>query len=251
MPNLLTHINLALRVQDRLEHPVLAEHRSSFLLGCTTPDIRAMTKGDRYATHFAPYDCAELRAGMRGMFEANAHLARADRLPAATRAFLTGFICHLVADHGWVGQVYQPFFGDRKSMPDAAAAKVWDRALQLEMDRRAYEETPPEAYLSMAGAEDGVNIGFIDSATLKAWREWVEGFTGRGFSWDRLRFLARRHQDQAHLTRARQVADEFLESVPRGMTRLAEIVPPEALQRYEAVVVEEAVQCAQEYLACV
>ena len=251
MPNLLTHIHLALRVQDRLEHPVLAEHRSSFLLGCTTPDIRAMTKGDRHATHFAPYDCAEMRAGVRGMFEANAHLARADRLPAATRAFLTGFICHLVADGGWVAEVYRPYFGDRKSMPDAAAAKVWDRALQLEMDRRAYEETAPEMYLSMDGAEEGVNIGFIDSATLKAWREWVESFTGRGFSWDRLRFLARRHQDPTHFTRAHQVADEFLESVPRGLTRLAAIVPPKAIERYESVVVEEAVRCAEEYLACV
>ena len=251
MPNLLTHIHLALRVQERLEHRVLAKHRSSFLLGCTTPDIRAMTRGDRYATHFAPYDCAELRAGTRGMFEANAHLARAHTLPEATRAFLTGFICHLVADHGWVGQVYRPYFGDRKITPDAAVANVWDRALQLEMDRRAYEETAPETYLSLAGAEEDVEIGFIDAPTLKAWREWVESFCGRGFSWDRLRFLARRHQDPAHLERAQQAADEFLESVPRGLSRLAEIVPPKAVERYEEVVVEEAARCAQEYLACV
>lgn len=251
MPNLLTHIHLAHRVQQRLEHPVLERYRSSFLLGCTTPDIRAMTRGDREATHFAPYDCAELRAGMQGMFKANAHLSRADRLPEATRAFLTGFICHLVADHGWVGRVYRPYFGDRKSIPDAAVAKVWDRALQLEMDRRAYEETAPEDYLSLAGAEDNVEIGFIDAPTLKAWREWVEWFCGRGFSWDRLRFLARRRQDPDHFDRAHQAADEFLESVPRGLTRIAQIVPPKAIERYQDVVVEEAVRCAQEYLACV
>ncbi|MSQ25784.1 MAG: hypothetical protein EXR49_05885, partial [Dehalococcoidia bacterium] len=52
MPNLGLHIGFALEAAERLGHPLPQEHRGSFLLGSTTPDVRLFAGWERERTHF-------------------------------------------------------------------------------------------------------------------------------------------------------------------------------------------------------
>ena len=250
VPNIPAHIGLALEVAAKLEHPAVERHKGSFLLGSTTPDIRAMTKGDRETTHFAPFDSTELFAAVDGLFRTHRHLSQADRVSEATCAFVAGYISHLVADQVWVAEIYQPYFGNPAVYEDATVAKVMDRALQLEMDRQVSDRVG-EIYPILSKSEEGVDVGFIDASTLTAWRGWVFEVCSRGFSWERLLFLARRRQDPTNHNVAQQAAEEFLQSVPRGLQGITQRVPLERVEAYRNRAVRESGKLAQEYLACV
>ncbi len=52
MPPITLHMVLAERIADALGNPVLDGARGQYLLGATTPDIRVITRQDRYSTHF-------------------------------------------------------------------------------------------------------------------------------------------------------------------------------------------------------
>ena len=56
MPNLATHIALAQQAAGRLQHPTIEANVGHFLLGSTTPDVRAISRGSREDYHFAPLD---------------------------------------------------------------------------------------------------------------------------------------------------------------------------------------------------
>ena len=66
MPNLATHIDLARRTAERLDHPVLEANLGCFLLGSTSPDIRVITRCGRETYHFATLDFESVGAGMDG-----------------------------------------------------------------------------------------------------------------------------------------------------------------------------------------
>ena len=54
MPNLPMHLFLANRIAEELDWGAVHDNLGDYLLGSTSPDIRAMTKWDRERTHFAP-----------------------------------------------------------------------------------------------------------------------------------------------------------------------------------------------------
>ena len=63
MPNLATHIDLAQQAAGRLQHPTIEANVGHFLLGSTTPDVRAISRGSREDYHFAPLDFDEGQEG--------------------------------------------------------------------------------------------------------------------------------------------------------------------------------------------
>ena len=66
MPNLPAHIELAAMVAERLGPSALDGNLGYFLLGSTSPDIRAITKADRQDYHFAPLSFESIGAGVDG-----------------------------------------------------------------------------------------------------------------------------------------------------------------------------------------
>ncbi|MBI4233297.1 MAG: hypothetical protein HY686_02530 [Chloroflexi bacterium] len=247
MPNLSAHIALALEMADRLCHPAVERHRGAYVLGATAPDIRIITRWTREQTHFAPLDSEDMSAGVQGLFQAHPQLACAAQLGEATRAFVVGYVSHLVADQAWVVKLYRPFFGNGSVYQDHIQGNMMDRALQLEMDREGAPHLP-EARLLLANAEDGVEVGFIDPPTLRAWREWVQQACERGFTWDRLRGFARRQPTQDH-TAAQQFAEVFLQSVPEGLERIYQRVPLEQVVAFREKAIGEVLRIARRYLA--
>ena len=248
MPNLPAHLSLASRAASRVRHPIIDAHLGSFLLGSTSPDIRIMTKCDRDRTHFAPLSFENVGAGVKGLLEAHPALANPSRLSAGTRAFLSGYFTHLVADETWILEIYRPFFGDHGASTDRVRANIWDRALQLGLDSGAREDLGDidHVRLMLDAAECGVDVGFIAPETLAQWREWVSNFATGEFTWDRLRFATNRmYRDDAE---AMKIADEFLGNVGAGLEQVHGVVSQDRILDYRESVVRESSRLIKEYL---
>ena len=248
MPNLPAHIHLAHQAGARLNHPAVNEHQGSFLLGSTTPDIRAMAKWPRERTHFVPLTVDRVGAGAQAMFEAHPALRDSQAANGPTRAFVAGYINHLVADESWIINIYRNFFESHDGQQNRLRGNMWDRAMQLDMDREARADLDDMKGVSqlLEGAEEGVEVGFIDSETLAEWRRWVQEFNTWEFSWDRLARAMRRMygEDQE----AGAMAQQFLESMPQSLQQVYELVTPERLASYREATVNSSVDLIREYL---
>ena len=197
-----------------------------FLLGSTAPDMRAITKRPREHYHFASLDVQRVGDGVRAMLEYNPHLAGLDGRKAA---FVAGYISHIVLDECWITGVFRPAFGDAGTTPDARGL-VLDRALQLELDRRT---NGVGEYLGlMRDAAVPLGLGFVSDEEVAQWRSWVVEFLERDFSWERLRFMARRiaRADESHPAHA--AADELLRSTPESLEAMFEVVSRDDLRDF-------------------
>ena len=103
--------------------------------------------------------------------------------------------------------------------------------MQLEMDRRCWEAVGPMRLL-LDSSTEAIDVGFIPHDSLAEWAEWVGNNFDRGFSWERLRFMARRIAagDEDHP--AYGLAGEFVDDAPAGLERLYEFVPNERIEEY-------------------
>lgn len=249
MPNLPMHIYLAHHTAAQLNWEYVDGSLGSYFLGCTAPDIRAMTKWSRERTHFAPLGVETVGAGTRRMFELHPELADHRRLSTATRAFLLGYISHLTTDEVWITTVFRPHFEDPNLITETEVeAHVWDRALQLDMDRKARVELDNlrGAAEAMPMAEQGVTVGFLPADVLFQWREWVCRFIGWDFSWERLkRALNRVYRDDDGVQR---VVDRFLENMPESLQLVYEKIPEEKLVLYQEQALAASQAQVREYL---
>lgn len=251
MPNLPWHIHLAHQAAERLDWGSVHDHVGSLYLGSTAPDIRAMTKWPREQTHFAGLSVEEVGSGARRMFELHPELADPDSLTPATRAFVLGYISHLVADETWITTMFRPHFDpqltDKTITSSAVEAHIWDRALQLDMDRKSAPEMGGFAQaaeaITCAGQEVGVS--FLGAEVLVEWQEWVGRFMGWDFTWDRLkRALNRMYRDDDDVQRA---VDGFLEQMPQSLERIYTKIPAETIATYQKQALEQTVLQAREF----
>jgi hypothetical protein len=249
MPNLPMHIYLAHQVAEELDWGFVHDNLGSCFLGSTTPDIRAMTKWERERTHFAPLSVEEVGAGARRMFKLYPELADQRRQSPETRAFLLGYVSHLVADEVWITTMFRPHFGrDHRITETEIEGHVWDRALQLDMDRKVLLENDglSQASDAICDAEQGVIISFLEEAMLQEWRQWVARFLGWDFTWERLkRALNRMYRDDDGV---QQVVDHFLQRMPHSLERVYAKVPEVKIEAYQQRVLQETLVQVREYL---
>ena len=248
MPNLPMHIYLAQQVAEELDWGFVQDHLGSCYLGSTAPDIRAMIKWDRERTHFAPLSVKEVGTGVRRMFQLHPELADHRQSPAS-RAFVLGYISHLVADEVWITTMFRPNFDAENCITETEVeAHIWDRALQLDMDRKVLQDNDglTEAVKVMPDSDDGVAVAFLEQAVLQEWRDWVARFLGWHFTWERLkRALNRMYRDDDEV---QQVVDRFLQGLPHSLERVYQEVPRESIEAYQKRVLDETLTQVREYL---
>ncbi len=249
MPNLPMHIYLAHQVAESLDSGSVFDHIGSFYLGSTTPDIRAMTKWSRERTHFAQLSVEEVGTGARTMFQQYPDLADAANLAPVTLAFVLGYLSHLVADEVWITSMFRPNFDGPDMVTESEVeAHIWDRALQLDMDRKSLVEMGnlKKASEAISCSDSGVDIGFIESDTLAEWREWVQRFIGWDFDWQRLkRALNRVYRDDEGV---QQTVDVFLAEMPRSLERVYQQIPEETINAYHQQALDQTIMRVREYL---
>lgn len=246
------HIYLAHHTAAQLDWEYVRDNLGSYFLGSTAPDIRAMTKWSRERTHFASLSVEVVGTGVRKMFELHPELADHRRLSPATRAFLLGYVSHLTVDEVWITTMFRPHFDppetDNRITDSEVEAHIWDRALQLDMDRKARLELDNLRQASdvMSVAEQGVEVAFLQPDVLLQWREWVSRFIGWDFSWDRLkRALNRVYRDDDGV---QQVVDRFLQNMPDSLERIYDKIPEEKLVTYQQDALAETLGQVRGYL---
>lgn len=248
MPNLFTHIELAYRAAQQVSDDAIRSNIGYYLLGSTSPDVRAITKYSRQHYHFAPLDFKNIGEGVENMLVEYPELSFANSVGERERAFLAGYISHLMLDECWIMEMYRPFFGNRSIFPDNVFGDVMDRAAQLEMDRLAARDMDVlGSYLK--DASGGISIGFIPNDVLSEWRTFMAHYIDQGFSWERLRFLALRISKGNDRAPANGIADVFLEDLIVGLNRLWDSVPYQELVDFRDKSVDVMVGALESYIS--
>jgi hypothetical protein len=249
VPNLPMHIYIAHNAAKELDWGYVHDHLGSCFLGSTAPDIRAMTKWNRERTHFAPLSLETVGTGTRRMFELYPELADHRNLSPATRSFVLGYISHLTADEVWITTMYRPHFSKENSLAESEIeAQIWDRALQLDMDRQAHLEMDAftQAGNIICDGEQGVEVAFLEAEILGEWRQWVARFMGWNFDWERLkRALNRMYRDNDDV---QQLVDSFLENMPDSLEGVYAQVPRDKLDAYRQEALNQTLAQVKEYL---
>ena len=248
MPNLPTHIQLATSAASRISHPDIEGYKGYFCLGATAPDIRALTKRARSEYHFVELDFETIGTGVQTMFASYPELMNAAEHDGPTRAFMAGYITHLLADESYIVRMFRPYFGVDGVFEDKELAKVLDRAFQLDFDRRAWDD----AREAISGAEvelGNVNVRFLPTDDLQQWNEWVHRVVEGGFSWERLRFMAGRIAagDEEHP--AYSHAESFLDSVDGWLATLYGSVPRSRVEEFTSDAIDTLTDGLRSYLS--
>ncbi len=248
MPNLPAHIKLAIDAANVVRHRDIDSHIGYFHLGATSPDIRALTKRARSEYHFVELDFETIGTGVRTMFAAYPELMNAAERDGPTRAFVAGYITHLLADESYIVRMFRPYFGESGAFEDDAKAKIWDRALQMDFDRRVWADVRHSVFLDEVDT-DRVSVQFLNADDLQRWKDWVHGVVERGFSWDRLRFMARRIAggDEGHP--AHEYAETFIDSVPSSLDDLYDMIPESRVDAFRAESVQTIIDGLRTYLS--
>ncbi len=231
-----------------MRHLDLDSNLGYFYLGSTSPDIRALTKRARSEYHFVELDFETVGTGVEAMFAAHPELMEAGEHDGPMRAFIAGYIAHLMADESYIVRMFRPYFGEPGAFESDAMAKIWDRALQLDFDRTVWDDVQR----SITGVEAdtrNVHVRFLPQEDLVQWKEWVGRVMNGGFSWERLRFMARRISagDENHPAYA--YAERFIASVDGSLETLYDHVPKSYVQEFRDEAVETIVDSLRDYLS--
>ena len=232
MPNLPTHIHFAIEAGSYIESDSIESNFSAYLVGSTTPDMRAITKKDRSVYHFVNLDFKGIGEGLSNLVTSHPKWSNLANVDNETRAFMAGYASHLILDETWVTLMFRPYFQDSKLFPDPAKALVMDRAMQLGLDKFNWMSMKP--YLSdMQDYRLGVDVDFLESEPVEDWKNWIFRLLGADFTWERLLFMATRisRGDETHP--AIRYANEFIANPEEMFDDLIHTLPEGVLNEFE------------------
>lgn len=250
MPPICFHLGIAEEAIERLRHPIINSQKGSYFLGSTTPDIRFFISATREETHFLALDAEEGESGVRYLFEAYPELRNGTRLNDISKAFVLGYLSHLVTDEAWIYRIYRPFFGKTSPLAQNPVANLFDRLLQFELDRR---ERINSRSISLIRQEIvttkfmEIDVGFLEASDLNRWQEFVFVTTTRKPNWEDFRIFA-----EKYLIWMRQVPDssinDFFSSFDQRLEEVFQMVPEDEIQAFREQAIADSVRVAEEYL---
>tara|TARA_A100001037_G_C15139595_1_gene632987 strand:+ start:757 stop:1503 length:747 start_codon:yes stop_codon:yes gene_type:complete len=247
MPNLPFHIATAHKIASILGDEYVSEDVWGYcLLGSTVPDIRAMTKRPRSETHFTELTLKSIGEGTTMMFSIHPEL-KSSSIDPKMKAFLCGYISHLICDETWITKMYRPYFSEANRKYSEIESNLWDRALQLELDSWSIEliENKKLLHLIPENITD-IHLDFIEERDLQEWITWVRNLAGRGFSWDRLyNAMNRMHRNDSSVT---NTVDEFIKAIDSNLRVIHDYLEPDILSWYLENTVSVSVSTIKRYL---
>jgi hypothetical protein len=251
MPPLAIHTAIARQMADSLRVPELDEQRGNLYLGSTAPDVRVLTRWDRQRTHYFDIHNFDDQSSVRAFLDDNPALLDATSLAPSSKAFIAGYLSHLIVDEMWIGAVYRPYFGERSGLGGTVRANVIDRALQfsLDADRRADSELMLHVLNEVAHCDLDLDVGVIDRDTLGQWHGVITEYVQSQPDWDRFRERARRHfQKTADETETGYV--EIAESLPDLVDEALRTLSRERIDEVLQGCTDESARVVREYLSC-
>lgn len=215
MPPIFLHMVMARDMLAGIDHPALAARPGEYYFGATTPDIRVLTRQPRSRTHYYDLDVYEHQDSVAAFLADRPELADADRLSAELIAFVAGYISHLQLDQCYIDDIFRPHFGQLSALGGDSQAHLMDRLLQFELDRRRREEpeTATQIREALEACNPALDIGFLDSDTLRRWLQVAVDQTRHPPDWRRFRQQGGRHVPGLDLE-SDAALDAFLERIP-------------------------------------
>ena len=251
MPPLAIHAAIARQMADSLRVPELDAQRGNVYLGSTAPDVRVLTRWERRRTHYFDIHNFDDQSSVSAFFDDNPSLSDAAALSTPSRAFLAGYLSHLVVDEMWISAVYRPFFGERSALGGTLRANIIDRALQfsLDADKRADSELMLHVLNEVTHCDLDLDIGLIDRDTLGQWHGVITEYVQSQPDWDRFRERARKHlQQTAGITEAGFT--EIAESLPDLVNEALRTLSRDRIDEVLRDCTDASVRVVREYLAC-
>ncbi|MEE8336496.1 MAG: zinc dependent phospholipase C family protein [Dehalococcoidia bacterium] len=247
MPSLGSHLASARLLADRLAHRSVDADRGSFYVGATAPDIRVITRLDRSEYHFFSLDDFESQDAVARLFETHPAFRNAVELDVPTRAFMAGYLTHLVMDQDYIESVYRRHFG-AQAWGDDARGDVLDRVLQFEMDRRERErpDVMDEVSAVLADASVAADVAFIGRETLGRWVDVVRDIATQPPTWDRFPQMMNRHLQRAGYSED-EIA-EICENVPAILAETLDHVSEAAIAEFLERTMDRSLAQVREYL---
>src|SRR5579875_563454 len=195
MPPIFLHMAVARDAGGHLPEGRLPDDEGEYLLGASAPDIRVIARWDRERTHFFKLDTLEHQDSVANFFAAHPELARPEHLSHETVAFVAGYLTHLTLDETWIEQVYRPYFGQLSALGGSEEAGALDRILQYELDLRRRRNSAERDHVreALEHCSLALDVGFLDSETLRRWQVVAEDQTKYPADWERFRTQAMRH----------------------------------------------------------
>ncbi len=235
-----------------LGHEDLSSNAGAYLLGATSPDIRVLTRQDRASTHFFDLNGADHQDSVAAFFEQHGRLCQASELNAQTRAWVAGYIGHLVFDEQYITGIYRRFFDKHDALGGGIRANVMDRLLQFELDRR--HGTDPELKAHLAAAlsftVEGIEVaGFVDHETLERWRVVTSDVAAREMDWERMRSMISNHLRFGGLEEG-ETLSSFLDSLPELLDETIAHVTDAEVQGFIERSTAAASTVVERYLGC-
>ena len=249
MPPICLHLGIAQEAARRLNRQEMIENLGVYLLGSTFPDVRIVTGTSREETHFFDLIEGEAHSSVRQFLKTHPDLGKVGQLSNATKAFVAGYLSHLLTDEVWIVDVYRPFFGGHSPLKDDPQANLLDRVLQFELDLRERRNQDNMAHIRdyVCKADLAIEASFVDAATLSQWRDFVCLAAGREPSWERFHLFARRFLLPENKLSPEHI-QQILNSVPELLQCALENVGEERLALFKSKSIAESVRVAKEYL---
>lgn len=248
MPSLGSHLGRSSDIASRLGDRAVDRYRGSFYLGATAPDIRVMLRIERQQTHFFDLDEFLPQDSVARMLAVQPHLAEAARLDDQTRAFVAGYLTHLLMDEQYIQTMYRDLFGERSPLGGDLRANILDRALQYEMNRRELADATMmnDVRAALAQAAAPGNLGFLTAEWLTDWIDVAAQIAAQPPTLERLPQMISRHMERAGYT-----PEQVEETLRDGDALLAEAMTYASeprVARYLSDVVDIATTRVRAYL---
>ena len=215
MPPITLHMVLAREIALSLNSEHLAPTSGHYLLGATTPDIRVLTRQDRFSTHFFDLNGPDHQDSVAGFLAENQSYLKPEDLNGETRAWVAGYISHLVMDEQYITGIYRKFFAKHEALGGTMRANVMDRLLQFDLDRQYGNDAALKASLceALSCTVEGIDAGFVDHGTLERWRQVSYDVASRDMDWERMRAMISNHLRLGGLEEG-ETLGSFLDSLP-------------------------------------
>lgn len=251
MPPITLHMVLARQVAASLPEGAVDPDSGHYLLGATTPDIRVITRQDRLSTHFFDLNTDEHQDSVAGFFAAHRGLAAPERLNETTRAFVAGYVSHLVMDEQYITGIYRPFFARHDELGGTMRANVMDRLLQFDLDRSYGNDPETKRRLAeaLACTVEGIEAGFVDADTLERWRQVAADVASREMDWERMRGMVSNHLRRGGLEEG-ETLGTFLDSLPELLDATIAHITSAEVDGFVQRSTEAARAAVARYLAC-
>lgn len=248
MPTPFYHLSIAQNLLDRDAfspgvQKILERQRGAFLFGNTAADVQVLSGQARQATHFfnLPLHSNPV-APWKLMLNTYPCLDDCRQSAETQAAFIAGYMCHLLADWRWIGNIFVPAFGKQ------AKWSIFPQRLYLHNVLRAYlDRQMIPALLNGAGVILGEVIPhqwlpFVDDHFLLAWRDYLAEQLQPGAKVYTVEVLARRQGISPEEYMALLGSEERMEN------EIFTHLPRHELSRYRQETEDETIALVNSYL---